>query len=552
MRTREAKEAFQRAIELDQGDPVPRLGLGLAMIREGDLSEGRREIEVAASLDPGNAVVRSYLGKAYFEEKRPGLDTREYTLAKEVDPLDPTPWFYDAIAKQTTNQPVEALESLQEAIELNDNRAVYRSRLLLDADLAARSASLGRVYSDLGFQDVALVEGWKSVNTDPTNFSAYRFLADSYAALPRHEVARVSELFQSQMLQPLNMTPIQPRLAESNLFLISAGGPGSLSFNEFNPLFNRDGINVQVTGLGGDNGLRSGEAVVAGIFDKMSFSVGYSQFESDGWRDNANQDDTIANAFFQVELSPQTSIQAEYRFRDREHGDIQQQFFEDTFLAGLTDQRESHTFRVGGRHTFSPSSIVLASLIYRDSDSAFRLDEFAGPDTFFAATGPETAYGVEVQHLYRSRHFDLTSGVGYFDVDGEISLEIGFFGFVEELPPIPEKFDHVNLYAYANVKPVTNVTVTVGGSFDRVNGDLPGDGGNQFNPKVGLTWNPVPSTTIRTAVFRTLKRTLVTDQTLEPTQVGGFNQFFDDFNLTEGWRYGGGIDQKFVETSRRA
>ena len=226
MRTREAKEAFQRAIELDQGDPVPRLGLGLAMIREGDLSEGRREIEVAASLDPGNAVVRSYLGKAYFEEKRPGLDTREYTLAKEVDPLDPTPWFYDAIAKQTTNQPVEALESLQEAIELNDNRAVYRSRLLLDADLAARSASLGRVYSDLGFQDVALVEGWKSVNTDPTNFSAHRFLADSYAALPRHEVARVSELFQSQMLQPLNMTPIQPRLAESNLFLISAGDGG--------------------------------------------------------------------------------------------------------------------------------------------------------------------------------------------------------------------------------------------------------------------------------------------------------------------------------------
>ena len=40
---------------------------------------------------------------------------------------------------------MEALH-LQHAIELNDNRAVYRSRLLLDADLAARSASLGRIY----------------------------------------------------------------------------------------------------------------------------------------------------------------------------------------------------------------------------------------------------------------------------------------------------------------------------------------------------------------------------------------------------------------------
>jgi hypothetical protein len=159
-----------------------------------------------------------------------------------LDPNDPTPYFYDAIAKQTTNRPVEALHDMQRAIELNDNRAVYRSRLLLDADEAARSASLGRVYSDLGFQRLALVEGWKSVNIDPTNFSAHRLLADTYSVLPRHEVARVSELLQSQLLQPLNMTPLQPRLAESNLFLISSLGPGALSFNEFNPIFNRNGF----------------------------------------------------------------------------------------------------------------------------------------------------------------------------------------------------------------------------------------------------------------------------------------------------------------------
>ena len=74
------------------------------------------------------------------------------------------------------------------------------------------------------------MEGWNSVNTDPTNFSAHRFLADSYSALPRHEIARVSELLQSQLLQPINITPIQPGLAESNLFLISAQGPGESVF----------------------------------------------------------------------------------------------------------------------------------------------------------------------------------------------------------------------------------------------------------------------------------------------------------------------------------
>jgi hypothetical protein len=45
-----------------------------------------------------------------------------------------------------------------------------------------------------------------------------------------------------------------------------------------------------------------------------------------------------------------------------------------------------------------------------------------------------------------------------------------------------------------------------------------------------------------------MKRTLLTDQTLEPTQVAGFNQFFDDINATDAWRYGGAIDQKFSQS----
>ena len=324
VKTTQAKEAFDKAIALDQADPLPRLGLGLAKIREGDLDEGRREIEVAASLDPNSSIVRSYLGKAYYEEKRMPLDEHQYIIAEELDPKDPTPWFYDAIAKQTTNRPVEALQDMQKAIELNDNRVVYRSRLSLDSDLAARSASLARVYTDLGFQQLALVEGWKSVNTDPTNYSAHRFLADSYSALPRHEIARVSELLQSQLLQPINTTPIQPHLAESNLFLISAGGPGALSFNEFNPIFNRNGLTFQASGLIGENSTYGGEGVASGIYQKTSFSVGGFHFTTDGFRENADQRDEIANVFVQQELSPQTSIQAEYRYRDFEHGDIQQ------------------------------------------------------------------------------------------------------------------------------------------------------------------------------------------------------------------------------------
>jgi tetratricopeptide (TPR) repeat protein len=558
VKTKRAKESFEKAITLDSADPLPRLGLGLAKIREGQLHGGSRDIEAAASLDPNNAIVRSYLGKAYYEEKRTGLDEREYAVARQLDPNDPTPHLYDAIAKQTTNRPVEALQAMQRAIELNDNRAVYRSRLLLDADEAARGAAQGRVYSDLGFEPLALVEGWKSVNLDPTSFSAHRLLADTYASLPRHEIARVSELLQSQLLQPLNTTPIQPRLAESNLFLISAGGPGSLSFNEFNPIFNRDGVSLLATGVGGGNSTWAGEAVIGGIYRKLSFSLGYTHFETDGWRRNADQRDDIANALVQLELSSRTSLQAEYRYRDEEHGDLQQRFFPDNFFPGLRNEQERHAVRLGGRHAFSPSSVLLASLTYQDSDRHVRTDEFAGPDTFIDSRLPETSYGAELQHLFRSRYVNLTTGAGYFNVDGELRSSLGLFGFVTDLPTVDTKFDHVNVYAYANVMPLRTLTVTLGGSYDHLTGDLPGDGEKQFNPKFGITWNPLSGTTLRAAAFRALKRTLITDQTLEPTQVAGFNQFFDDINLTDAWRYGGAIDQKFgpnlyggVEFSKR-
>jgi len=224
-----AQTAFERAIALDPADPLPRLGLGLARIREGDVGEGTKEIETAASLDPNSSLIRSYLGKAYFEQKRGGLAETEFEQAK-LHPKDPTPWFYDAIHKQTTNRPVKALHDLQKAIDLNDNRAVYRSQLLLDEDLAARSANLARIYDDLGFQQRARVAAWKSVTADPSSFSAHRFLADSYSALPRHEIARVSELLQSQLLQPLNVTPLQSELAVANLAILQGAVPRARLF----------------------------------------------------------------------------------------------------------------------------------------------------------------------------------------------------------------------------------------------------------------------------------------------------------------------------------
>jgi len=553
--TKKARAALEKAITLDTADPLPRLGLGLAKIREGDLEEGRREIEIAASLDPDSSLIRSYLGKAYYEEKRDKLAADQFEMAKSLDPRDPTPHFYDAIRKQTVNRPIEALREMQKAIELNDNRAVYRSRLLLDGDLAARSASLGRIYNDLGFQQIALVEGWKSVNYDPANYSAHRFLADSYAALPRHEIARVSELLQSQLLQPINITPIQPRLAVSNLLAVSAGGSSDLSFNEFNPLFERNRVTLQANGLLGSESTGAAEGVVSGLANNVSFSGGVYYFQTDGFRVNDDVNDVVYNAFVQVALSPRTSVQAEYRFRNIERGDTELRFLED-FSPNLRQEDKTDFLRLGFHHAFAPGSDLLASFMYQKQDASskdsFDIDLGFGPATLdLSYPLNQDATGLELQHLYRSNSFNAVSGGGYFKIKGELKDESLINDPVLGIIPIgsdPVSLDskNLNLYVYTYLNFVKNVTFTVGASYEK-NQDEGTDtlDKNQFNPKLGVTWNPVPDTTLRAAAFRTLKRALITNQTLEPTQVAGFNQFYDDFNSTSTWVYGAAVDQKF-------
>ncbi len=540
-----AAAAAERAIERDQADPLPRLCLGLARIRRGDLAGGRREIEIAASLDPERSLVRSYLGKAYFEEKRDTPAGIQLSLAKERDPLDPTPHFYDAIRNQTQNRPVEALHDLNRSIALNDNRAVYRSRLLLDEDMAARSASLGRVYEDLGFQQLALVEGFASVAANPADGAAHRFLADSYSALPRHEIARVSELLQSQLLQPTAVAPVQPSLAESGLSLLAHSGPESPSFNEFNPMFLRDRIAFLGAGVAGEEGTRGGEGVLSALRGPVSASVGFFRFRTDGFRENADQERTVANAFLQARLSPKTGIQAEYRKIEDESGDLALRALGD-IASGLRKDVDIKATRIGLRHAFAPGSILLASLVSRRADDTTRT--LPDPTVEAVARVEDRAEGGEGQYHLRAGRFHLVSGGGHFRFDSRVATTVTI-SLPPPLPPIIDSStlesdnEHSNGYAYALVRLAQTVTVTLGGSADFLRAEEVSR--DQFNPKAGLTARLGPATTLRVAAFRTLKRPFVENQTLEPTQVAGFNQFFDEADGTRAWRYGGAVDRKF-------
>jgi hypothetical protein len=439
---------------------------------------------------------------------------------------------------------------------------------LLDEDLAARSASRARIYKDLGFQQLALIEGWKSLDADPSSYSAHRFLADSYSALPRHEIARVSELLQSQLLQPINITPIQPQLAESNLFILDGAGPSDPSFNEYNPLFNRNRLALQANGIVADKNTLGDDLVQSGVWGMASYSLGQFHYETDGFRKNNDQNKDIYNAFFQMSLSHKTSVQVEYRYTDTKEGDLSLKFDPEDFDDPFKTDEQIDSVRLGLHHSFTPHSDLIASFIYQNSDS--KLTSFSvGSELSLDLTKhfDEDGWMGEIRHLYRSQsgRFYVTGGVGRFssEIKDNDTIILDPLPFELPSPPFPpgifvdpdpifertlvdDDIRHTNFYVYSLINFPKNVTWTIGGSVDFFEGRIVDK--DQVNPKFGLTWDLLPGTTLRAAVFKTLKRQLLSDQTIEPTQVAGFNQFFDDPNATETWHFGVAVDQKFSES----
>jgi tetratricopeptide (TPR) repeat protein len=263
---------------------------------------------LAVALDPEDSIARSYLGKAYAsadlnQQAVRDQAFREWALAEQADQRDPTAPLYRAFAERALNRPAEALRDVQESIARNGNRAVYRSRLLIDSDLATRTTDVASIYRDLGFDQLALSEGYKSVNVDPANPGAHRFLSDTYLAVPRQETASDSELLQSLLLQPLNVQPVRPRLAREGLGILDLQSPVRIGFNEFSPVFASNGLSLLADAFGGTQGTYGENFVVSGIQDNVSFSFGQFFYRTDGIRDNNQLRRDIENGLVQVALS---------------------------------------------------------------------------------------------------------------------------------------------------------------------------------------------------------------------------------------------------------
>ena len=543
-----AEAAFRRAITLDATDSLPRLGLGLIEIRHNHVSNGREQLAIAVALDPGQSLLRSYLGKAYQQEERERLASDQYALAKTLDAADPTPWFYSALLARVQNRPFDALDDLNQSIALNGNRAVYRSRLQLDADEATRTASQSDIYRELGFDALAQRSAAKAVSTAPSEYGGHRALAESYADNPQYDAARASEVLQAQLLQPLSATPLLPLLGETNLLAAEGAGPSALGFREYNAMFVREKPWLSIAGVGGSNDLGAGEATLSGIVDRFSYAISQYHYETLGHRDNNDARYDVSSAYGKYQANESLSFLLSASRKKEDRGNIDEMILGD--MSELFFQVEKTTTSVlwGSHFAAAPQVDLLAALNYQegDFDQLIRAPFFASTFTTTVDQKPRTS-NAELQGQFGNVPGHLTVGVDWAETEGRSILrsetdDPALAPFLNGQIAIDEVTTYRTGYGYWLFSPISAIEMTMGVNYAELDADGLPKKLSGWYPKLSLTYQIHPAVDLRAAYFQSLTRPTDIEQTLEPTTIGGFNQFSDEAEGIESDQYALGFD----------
>ena len=432
---------------------------------------------------------------------------------------------------------------------------MYRSRLLLDEDQAARSANLAQIYQDLSFDQLSVHTGMQSLAIDPASFSAHRFLADSYLTEPRLGSARVSELLQSELLQPANLNTAQPQLGEQQLLILQRTGPPRAGFEEYTALFDRNRFQLLGSAVAGNNDTWGDELVASALHGGLSVSFGQFHYQTAGSQPNDDYTTNLYTAFLQNDVTYSTSFQLEARATRSELGDIVRSFDPLDFSPNRRIEEDSDTGRVGLRHTIGASHVLLASVSYEDrqkNDFDRQVENVPGlplpvnGDT--QLTSSAQSWLGELQYLFRGQRLSVVAGAGYLGQPFKTQFDIlATLTDGTVLNQQSELFDtasrYRNAYVYSAFSAMPTLQLTGALSVDNFKQGFWYENA-QWNPKIGLVWRALPGTAVRAAWFKYLKRGLAGLGTLEPTQFAGFGQLYDEPAGTDSESWGVGVDQQ--------
>ncbi len=518
--TGRALEHFQQALQRDNANPQAHFGTGLAEIQRGNLTKGRESIELAVLLDPGNSLLRSYLGKSYYEERRFSVADEQFKLAQQLDPDDPTPWFYQSHLRQSQNRLADALQLTETAISKNDNRAVYRSRLLLDSDVAARSADRSDLYQALGFHSLAAQVAADAITVAPADHSGHRALASALSHQPRAQQAKASEALQAEILAPLGATPLPPGFSETSLGIHPALGPSRMGINEFHPLFAQRGLSGFVSGMAGTDDLRSLTWQARMLANKTALTVGQFHYDDAGITQGREIEKEITEVLGQYQVFDQLQIQAKYVEREdsrvSDPTDMQQ-------VNDIDRKREDKSVRLrytaGGVHT-----IILdwmeSDLDVFDSQTITFVDDSSQTlltDSFIERRKTELAYLLDLQDGWMKMGItdlstDTTSAIAvHFDPPSE-PFESGL------RQEAPEKFRKYYVEHYRGFNEDA-LGLTLGLSKPEIEPDFYND---QSLYSIALHWRMDDRLTMHTAYWQDVAPRIV--GYLESSNISAFNR----------------------------
>jgi len=568
-RVKEALPYFDQAIAIDGGLGNAWLGRGLCKVRGGDRVAGRQDLQVAATLEPHRAVLRSYLSKAYSNEGDLRRAREEIDLAKRYDPNDPTAFLYSALLAQEHNQINEGVRDLEKSKELNDNRSVFRSRLLLDQDRAVRSANLAAIYRDNGMNQLSIREASRAANYDYGNYSAHLFLANSYNELrdPKQVTLRYETPWLSEFLLANLLAPV---------------GAGTLSQNvsqqEYSKLFERDrfGVSSSTEYLSRGDWLQTGSQF--GTFGNSSYSFDVHYRSENGERPNQDLEALTWWAAFKQQLTPKDTVFFQTVYYDFKAGDVAQYYdqSEASTTQRITEKQEPNIF-AGYHHEWSPGvhTLFLAGRL----DDTFTRTDPANPVRFLDKNGAGQVtrvsqrnaglqfrselegYSTELQQIWQQPKHTLVVGgryqLAWAETDSALEGRPAQMGVETDL-------QRLSFYGYHQWQILEPLRLTAGVTYDKLRypanidiapiTDLEAEQ-EKVSPKVGLLWSPTPDTNLRAYYSRSLGGSFFdTSVRIEPVQIAGFSQAYRSLipesvrGLVAGSEFelwGAGADQRF-------
>jgi len=247
-------------------------------------------------------------------------------------------------------------------------------------------------------------------------------------------------------------------------------------------------------------------------------------------------------------VTPKLSLQAEWRRRITDRGDIVLNFDPDNYSDSSRLKLDRDALRIGARLNLTTKSKLIVSAISKNEEGEL-FQSTPGPlDTQITSDQDrkEEGYIGEIQYLYQSDSFNVIGGAGTsnIDVSGAQTVDM-----VPRLYPIfprytPQNYDrkHTNAYIYSNAVFPNRFKWTLGISFDSIKNDQIEK--DKWNPKLGIQWQLTDAINIRGAAFKTQKKALILNQTIEPTQIAGFDQMMTDLANSEAIHYGLGLDYR--------